>query len=104
MRDKQDPRYSFLPADKEALLPGLPSWCSGKASACQCRRHGFDPWVPPWEDPLEEEMVTNCSSLAWKIAWTEEPSRLQSMGLQRVWDHKGYGITKSLGSQRVGHD
>ena len=36
------------------------------------------------EDPLEEEMPTHSSILAWKIPWTEEPGRLQSMGLQRV--------------------
>ena len=35
-----------------------------------------------WEDPLEREMATHCSTLAWKIPWTEEPGRLQSMGLQ----------------------
>ena len=37
-----------------------------------------------WEDPLEEEMATNSSILAWKIPWTKEPGRLQSMGSQRV--------------------
>ena len=36
------------------------------------------------EDPLEEEMATHFSILAWKIPWTEEPGGLQSMGLQRV--------------------
>ena len=36
------------------------------------------------EDPLEKEMATHSSSLAWKIPWTEDPGRLQSMGLQRV--------------------
>ena len=36
------------------------------------------------EDPLEKEMATHSSILAWKIRWTEEPGRLQSMGLQRV--------------------
>ena len=36
------------------------------------------------EDPLEKEMATHSSTLAWKIPWTEEPSRLQSMGLLRV--------------------
>ena len=36
------------------------------------------------EDPLEKEMVTHSSTLAWKIPWTEEPGRLQSMGSQRV--------------------
>ena len=33
-----------------------------------------------WEDPLEKEMATHSSTLAWKIPWTEEPGRLQSMG------------------------
>ena len=37
-----------------------------------------------WEDPLEKEMATYSSTLAWKILWTEEPRRLQSMGSQRV--------------------
>ena len=36
------------------------------------------------EDPLETEMATHCSTLAWKIPWTEEPGRLQSTGLLRV--------------------
>ena len=36
------------------------------------------------EDPLEKEMAIPSSTLAWKIPWTEEPDRLQSMGLQRV--------------------
>ena len=36
------------------------------------------------KDPLEEEMATHSSILAWKIPWTEELGRLQSMGLQRV--------------------
>ena len=36
------------------------------------------------EDPLEEEMATHSSSLAWRILWTEEPAWLQSMGSQRV--------------------
>ena len=35
-----------------------------------------------WEDPLEEEMATHSSILAWEIPWTEEPGRLQSEGLQ----------------------
>ena len=36
------------------------------------------------EDPLEKEMAIHSSTLAWKIPWTEEPGRLQSMGSQRV--------------------
>ena len=40
-----------------------------------------------WEDPLEKEMATHSSILAWKIVWMEEPGRLQSMGSQRVGDY-----------------
>ena len=36
------------------------------------------------EDPLEKEMATHSSILAWRIPWTEEPGGLQSMGLQRA--------------------
>ena len=36
------------------------------------------------EDPLEKEMATHSSTLAWKILWMKEPGRLQSMGSQRV--------------------
>ena len=44
-----------------------------------------DTWVQflGWEDPLEKEMATHSSILAWRIPWTEEPGGLQSMGLQR---------------------
>ena len=43
-------------------------------------------WVPSLggEDPLEKEMATHSSILAWKILWTKEPGGLQSMGLQRI--------------------
>ena len=49
----------------------------------------WETWVLSlgWEDPLEKETATLSSTLAWKIAWMEEPGGLQSMGLQRV----GYG-------------
>ena len=59
----------------------LPRRLSGKESACQYRRREFDPWGQ--EDPLEEEMVTRSSILAWKISWTEEPRGLQSLMSQR---------------------
>ena len=41
-------------------------------------------WVQSlvWEDPLEKEMATHSSMLAWEIPWTEKPGRLQSMGSQ----------------------
>ena len=37
-----------------------------------------------WDDPLEKEMANHSSILAWKIPWTEEPGKLQSIGSQRV--------------------
>ena len=46
----------------------------------------WETWVQPLgqEDPLEKEMATHSSTVAWKIPQTEEPGRLQSMGSQRV--------------------
>ena len=63
----------------------LPGWLSGRESTgnagdfqeTQVRSLG-------WEDPLEEEMATHSSILAWRIPWTKEPGRFQSTGLQRV--------------------
>ena len=45
-----------------------------------------EPWVQSldWEDPLEEDMATHSSILAWEIPWTEESGGPQSIGLQRV--------------------
>ena len=40
--------------------------------------------IPGGEDPLEKEMATQSGILVWEIPWTQEPGRLQSMGLQRV--------------------
>ena len=40
--------------------------------------------IPGWEDPLEKEMTTHSSILAWRIPWTEEPGGLQSIGWERV--------------------
>ena len=61
--------WASLVAQRLKLLP--PMW------ETQVRSLG-------WEDPLEKEMVTHSSILAWRIPWTEEPGRLQSTGLQRV--------------------
>ena len=49
------------------------------------------------EDPLEKGMVTHSSILAWRITWTEEPGRLQSIGLQRV-EHDWMNNTHMSGS------
>ena len=59
------------------------SFSDGKASAAMQKT-----WVRSlgWEDPLEKEMATHSSTLAWKIPWTEEPGRLLSMGSQsQTW-------------------
>ena len=51
-----------------------------------------------WKDPLEKEMATHSSILGWRIPWTEEPGKLQSMGLQRVGHHL---VTKPPPGERV---
>ena len=59
------------------MIGGFPGGASSKEPICQCRRYKrceFDPWVG--KIPLEEGMATHSSILAWKIPWTEEPSRL----------------------------
>ena len=49
------------------------------------------------EDPLEKEMAIHSSTIAWKIRWTEEPGRLQSMGLQRVRHNGATSLSLSPG-------
>ena len=53
-------------------------------------------WSLGQEDPLEKEMVTHSSILAWKIPWMEKPGRLQSMGSQRVGHDWATSLTHSL--------
>ena len=56
------------------------------AQMVKCLTEMQETWVQSlgWEYPLEEEMATHSSTLAWRILWTEEPGGLQSMRLQRV--------------------
>ena len=64
-------------------------WSSGKEFTCQSRRQIWV-WSLDLENPLEKEMATHCSILAWRIPWTEEPGGLQSMGSHTVrhdWAH-----------------
>ena len=64
----------------------VPRWHSGKESSWQCRgsrRCGFDRWVSQ-KDPLEKEIATHSSMLAWESPWTEKPGGLQFMELQGV--------------------
>ena len=70
------------------LSMGLPKWLSGKESACQCRRQGFDPWVRkiPWRRERQPTPVL----LPGEIPWTEGAGGLQSMGSWRAvhdWAH-----------------
>ena len=60
---------------------GLPWWLSSKESACSARDVSL---ILGHEDPLEKELATHSSILAWEISWTEEPVRLQAVGSQRV--------------------
>ena len=63
----------------------FPGGASGKDPTCQCRRCkrcGFKPCIR--KIPLEQGMATHSSILAWRIPWTEEPGRLQSVGSQRA--------------------
>ena len=72
--------YSLI-KNRSNMQKWLPQWLSGKESTCLCTRHKFDPGL---KDPPEKEMATHSSIFAWKIPWTEEPGKLQSMGSQRV--------------------
>ena len=57
----------------------FPSWLSEQHARQET-------WVGSlgWEEPLEKEMATHCSILAWEILWTEELGGIQSMGLHKV--------------------
>ena len=59
----------------------FPWWLNSKESTCQCRRRGFHSWVS--EDPLEEEMATQCSILAWKNPMDK-----------RAWQATVHGLSK----------
>ena len=69
---------------------GFPGGSEVKASACITGDLGS---ISGWEDPLEKEMVTHSSILAWRIPWMEEPGGLQSMGSQRVGHDKGTSLS-----------
>ena len=62
------------------------SWASLVAQLVKNPPAMWKTWVRAlgWEDPLEKEMAIHSSTIAWKIPWTEEPDRVQSVGSQRV--------------------
>ena len=66
-------------------MRGFPGGTVGKEPARQCRRHNTTQVQSlGQDDPLEEGVATHSSILAWRIPWTEEPGRLQSLGSPRV--------------------
>jgi len=67
-----------------SLYLGFPGGSDGKESSCNAGDPGS---IPGWGRSLEKGMATHSSILAWRIAWTEELGRLQSMGSQRVGLH-----------------
>ena len=86
-----EPGSPALQAD--ALLAEPPEKSLGQvtsaslvAQAVKCLSTMQETWIRSLgrEDPLEKEMAIHSSTIAWKIPWTEEPGKLQPMGLQRV--------------------
>ena len=71
---------------KDGYLALYATWTSLVAQTIKSLPAMRETWVRSVgpEDPLEKEMTTHSSTLAWEIPWTEEPGRLQSIGSQRV--------------------
>ena len=65
----------YIYVNTHTYIYGLPWWLNDKESTCNAGDMGQ-------ENPLEKEMATHTSILAWSIPWTEEPGGLQSMGSQ----------------------
>ena len=82
--------HSFVSSQvsKRALVTALKPFLSLSFVAQRLKRLPAmrETWVRSlgWKDPLEKEMATHSSILAWRIPWTEEPGGLQSTGSQRV--------------------
>ena len=77
---------SEISAQERIDYPLQYSWGSPVASLVKNLPEMWQTWVWSlgWDDLLEKEMATRANTLAWRIPWTEEPGRLQSMGSQRV--------------------
>ena len=81
-------------------LWSFPDGSVGRESICNSRDPGL---IPSQEDPLEKEMTTHSSFLAWKIPWTEEPGALQSIVSQEsdMTEHLNCRHHKQFTSQRM---
>ena len=79
---------SVLPAftSRSFIVSSLTFWTSLVAQTVKRLSTMWETWVRAlgWEDPLEKEMAIHSSTIVWRIPWTEEPGKLQSMGSQRV--------------------
>ena len=75
-------------------MVGLSRWLTGKESMGQCRRQSIIPSLGR-ENPLEKEMATHSSILAWEIPWTEEPG---GNPMDSPWGHKDLDTTEWLSS------
>ena len=73
------------------FIKRFPGGSDSKKSSCNA---GDTVWSLGWEDPLEEEITTHLSILAWRIPWTEEPGRLYS-----PWGYKESDMTEQLRTQ-----
>ena len=85
----------------ELMYPAFPA--DGASLVAQRFKHlpgMLETWVQSLsqEDPLEKEMATHFSILAWRIPWREEPCRLQSMGPQKVGHDWGTSLSLSPGN------
>ena len=78
---------------------GFPGGSDGKESACNVEDLGS---IPGWEYALEEGMAIHSSIFAWRIPWTEEPGRLQSMGSQTVGHDRATKPSERLGFKSGG--
>ena len=75
---------SIMLEKKKEMIFAYKAYLVAQTVTCQPAR--WKTWVQSlgWEDRLEKEMATHSSTLVWKIPWTEDPGRLQSMGSQGV--------------------
>ena len=92
--------FFLLNCKSPSYIPGtIYPWASLVAQRLKRLPAMQETWVRSlsWEDPLEKEMATHSSILAWRIPWTEEPCGLQSTGSQRVGHDWATSLSYTLG-------
>ena len=72
-----------MPKSEQINMASMQGFPGGSAEKNPPANTGDAGLIPEWEDPLEKEMATCSSILAWRIPWTEEPGRLQFLGSQK---------------------